>query len=895
MCGIAGFWGAPDRPRLEAMTDVLRHRGPDDHGFFESPAGSLGFRRLSIIDLAGGHQPMGNEDGRVQLAYNGEIYNFRELRAELSAAGHTFRTASDSEVIVHAYEEWGEDCFPRFNGMWAVALLDLRGPAPRMVLARDHFGIKPLYWTRAAGRLLFASEIKSLLQSPEVERRPDEQHVYEYLLYGYHEHDEGTFFAGIQRVPAACRVVVDAGGMRVERYWEPRLGEDADPDPRRFLELFERSVERRLVADVPVGTCLSGGLDSSSVVCVEDRLLRRGAPDAASLGDRLKTFSALFDGDPIDERAYVQTVLEHVPAEGYEVRPRSDRFVEELGELVWHQEEPTVSTGPYAQWCVMRLAAEHVRVTLDGQGGDELLAGYVPYHFVYLRQLLRQRRWGRLLREAWASRDLLAPLVRRRLAQRRRSVPVRRLLRPDFLARVRPPRIRPAQDDLKRRLLEDLTLFSLPSLLRYEDRNSMAHSVESRLPFLDQELVEYILRLPPEAIIDGGWSRAIFRRAMKGILPERIRLRRWKVGFTTPEMRWLKARRASIQSLLRSPSFAARPWWDGPAVADAFAAACEGRLEDSFFFWRAINLELWMRSFIDPAEPPAGPADPFALGDRVAARSLEPAAAKQAEALIDGHPAHAGRQLLAHSPVDGGIWARLPLTTRLVRSGDRLEEVLAEALEEAGAVPAGGDILALSEKVVAISQGRSFPVEEVKTSWLAVQLSRFVRRTASGIGLGIPATMELALRTAGAPRILLAAAAGAVGRLLGVRGLFYRVAGHRVSAIDGPTAGTIPPYNGHAKLPPAEPGRVAQRLADWLGARYGARVGVAVVDANDIGVEVLGTSAGTDPALVASLFRDNPLGQGSEQTPLAWLRRLDRAPAASPASPAAAAGGGSPG
>ncbi|MDI3298720.1 MAG: asparagine synthase (glutamine-hydrolyzing) [Bacillota bacterium] len=874
MCGIAGFWGAPDRRRLEAMTEVLRHRGPDDEGFFESPAASLGFRRLSIIDLAGGHQPMGNEDGRVQVAYNGEIYNFRELRAELAAAGHRFRTASDTEVIVHGYEAWGEDCFLRFNGMWAVAILDLRGEEPRLVLARDHFGIKPLYWTEAAGRLLFASEIKALLRNPEVERRPDEQHVYEYLVHGLHEHDEGTFFAGVHRLPAAHRAVVERGGVRVERYWAPRPGSDADPDPRRFLELFERSVERRLVADVPVGTCLSGGLDSSSVVCMEERLLRRGAPDAASLGGWLKTFSALFDGDPIDERAYIDEVLATVDAEGHAVRPDSARFVEELGELVWHQEEPTVSTGPYAQWCVMRLAAEHVRVTLDGQGGDELLAGYVPYHFVYLRQLLRERRWGRLLREAWAARDVLAPLVRRRLAQRRRAVPVRRLLRPEFLARVRPPRLLPTQDDLKRRLLEDLTVFSLPSLLRYEDRNSMAHSVESRLPFLDQELVEYVLRLPPEAIIDRGWSRAIFRRAMKGVLPERIRLRRWKVGFTTPEMRWLKARRAAIQSLLRSPSFRSRPWWDGPAVADAFAAACEGRLEDSFFFWRAINLELWLRTFIDPESPPAAPSDPFALGDREAARRLEPPAAEAALELLERYRPHAGRQLLAFSPVDGGVWARVPLATRLVRAGDRLEEVLAEALEAAAPPLADGDLLALSEKVVAISQGRSFPVESIRPSRLAVWLSRFVRRTASGIGLGIPATMELALRTAGAPRILLAAALGGAGRLVGARGLFYRVAGGRVSAIDGPTPGTIPPYNGHAKLPPAEPGRVAEELAGWIATRYGVRVGVAVVDANDIGVQVLGASAGVDPSLVVSLFRDNPLGQGSQRTPLAWLHRL---------------------
>ncbi len=323
-------------------------------------------------------------------------------------------------------------------------------------------------------------------------------------------------------------------------------------------------MERRLVADVPAGTCLSGGIDSSSIVGVASHLLTAQVPDAVSLGDRLKTFSIVYDGDPIDEREYMDAVLVEVDAEPAFAEPTSERFVEELDQMVWHQDEPIVSTGPYAQWCVMRLAQPKVTVLLNGQGGDELLGGYVPYQYVYLRELLKHRRFGQFAREAWESRDVLKPLVKRRLADRRHSLPIKPLLRPELYDGLEPPKFQRSQDDLKRRLVSDLQTFSLPSLLRYEDRNSMAFSMESRLPFLDQELVDWVLRLPSSAIVDRGWSRAILREGLRGVLTEKVRTRRWKVGFTTPETRWLRARRAVVQGLFRSPEFCARPYWDAP-------------------------------------------------------------------------------------------------------------------------------------------------------------------------------------------------------------------------------------------------------------------------------------------------------------------------------------------
>jgi asparagine synthase (glutamine-hydrolysing) len=869
MCGIAGFWGAPDAALLATMTGRIAHRGPDGEGFFEHPLASLGHRRLAIIDPEGGHQPVGTADGLVQLTYNGEVYNFRELRAELEPLGHEFHTSCDTEVVLHAYLEWGTDAFARCNGMWALAILDLRtdtAHGPRLVLARDHFGIKPLYYARSTGgRVLFASEAKAVLADPEVVTEPDRQWLYDYLLHGLHDHKPQTAFAGIRALAAATWAVVDADGVHEQTYWTPTLTTDAERDPAEFRARFEQSVERRLVADVPAGTCLSGGIDSSSIVGMADRLLAEHVPDAVSLGDHLKTFSIVYDGDPIDERAYMDAVLAEVDAEPSFAEPTSEEFVAEVDQMVWHQDEPIVSTGPYAQWCVMRLAQPKVTVLLNGQGGDELLAGYVPYQYVYLRELLRRRKLSAFRREAWASRDVLKPLIRRRLSDRRKSLAIKPLLQPALYDGLEPPRAGRAQDDLKRRLVEDLQTFSLPSLLRYEDRNSMAFSMESRLPFLDQELVDWVLRLPTSALVDQGWSRAILREGLQGVLTEKVRTRRWKVGFTTPETRWLRARRAVVQGLFRSPQFCERPYWDAAALADTFDRFCSGEVEPSQIFWRAINTELWMRVFFDHdggSRLGAAPASHFArVGDEWLATRSE-----RAKAALAQFTPHDQRHLFARSAVDGHDYARAPIRTRLFASGDSLEDGLVDALRD---VELGSDdVVAVSEKAVAICQGRSYPVGEVKVRPLARLLSRFVGRTASGIGLGIPATMELALREAGEGRILAATAAAAVTKPFGVKGVFYRVAGPAVRAIDGPTTGTIPPYDGHAKLGPHDPAGVARDLAGRLG------VGVAIIDANDIGVNILGASDGVDPALVTSLLRDNPLGQGAQQTPVALIRRV---------------------
>ncbi|MGH9171252.1 MAG: asparagine synthase (glutamine-hydrolyzing) [Acidimicrobiales bacterium] len=897
MCGIAGFIGPPDHQLLAAMCETIAHRGPDGDGFHETPAASLGHRRLAIIDLEHGREPMSNAARDLQLVYNGEIYNFRELRAELEEAGRCFETRCDAEVVLVAYEHWGVECFRRFNGMWALAILDERRAQAtpdgqpghgggKLLLSRDHLGIKPLYVAATATRYLFASEIKALLASPELVPAADNKRLAEYLARSLHDHDDGTFFAGVNQVLPATAVEIDLATrtQTAHRFWEPRLSSDGPADPATFRRVFKRAVERRLVADVPVGTCLSGGLDSSAIVCMMSQLRAEGAPDAGSMGEQLRTFSAVFDGDPIDEQEYIEPVLAASGAGSAFVRPKSNDLFEDLPLVVWHQDEPMVSSGPYAQYRVMELAKGNVKVLLDGQGGDELLAGYVPYQYVYLKDLAKSREITVLARETLVVRDLLTPFARARLHNRRRGVDPAKycpnlLGDPEVSAAIRAADTRSAAN-LKQRLLQDLTRYSLPSLLRYEDRNSMAHSIESRPPFLDQELVELVLSLPPDAIVRDGWSRWIFRESMKGLLPDKIRLRRKKIGFTTPEMRWLRAERARVQGLLRSPSFCSRPYWDAPAVARAFKSACDGELEESPLFWRLINVEAWLRVFHGPA--------PLAPGGKRPGRSLEGAGdAECVEMLgLGGEAAawasvrpNAGRHVFCCGPDGRNAYGRVPVRTPRIVAGDDLDRIVSDSILSVEGGRLGvepGDIVAVSEKAVAVSQGRSFPVTSIKTGLLSKALSRLVSKGPAGIGLGIPATMQLAIEEAGAARILMATAAAGVTRVFGRHGTFYRVAGGAVSAIDGPTAGTLPPFDTHAKLPPRDPDGVAERLASRLADEAGGPVHVAVIDANDRGVTVLGGSRGLDRPLLAWLFGDNPLGQGDEQTPVALIRFVGR-------------------
>ena len=615
MCGIAGYVGLPaDRGLLDRMNAAQRHRGPDGAGvFLDGPVG-LAHQRLVVIDRAGGRQPMSTPDGRFTLVYNGEVYNHDDLRMQLRALGHEFASRSDTEVVLHALAEWGDAALDRFNGMFALALWD--ADEQTLTLARDHFGIKPLHLARVrrpegADAWLFSSEIRPLLASGLVPARPDDRTLYRYLCFRVHDDGSETFFEGIERVRPGEVLTISPTGIRRRPF--TALREDllhAEPvrarhDPEvsaRFRSLLTQSVRLRLSSDVPVGTSLSGGLDSSAVTALIDELL----PDesARAVGRRQNTFSAVFPGYRNDEQRWVDAALEGrgERVSGHAVHPSSAQLVTDLADFVRAQEEPVISSGPYAQYCVMREASRHVTVMLDGQGADELLAGYVPQVVVHLRELMGTRR-VRGVTEAVALRDVLARLLRNRVRRVLPTVhesPVGPLLDPAFVEAHRGESYAAPTTSLRERLVHDLFDGSLPALLRYEDRNSMRFSVEGRVPFLDPEVVRFVFAQPDASIVGGGWNKRMLREAVSDLLPDSITLRRNKIGFTTPQNEWFHEVAGTVREIFESESFARRPYFDRDAVVAAFDDWLAGRGGyDSMVFWRMLNVELWLREFCD--------------------------------------------------------------------------------------------------------------------------------------------------------------------------------------------------------------------------------------------------------------------------------------------------------
>lgn len=635
MCGIAGILNLDGQPvsveGLRMMRDTMIHRGPDDSGEYANGVVALGHRRLSILDLTtAGHQPMSNEDGTLWLVFNGEIYNYKELRTMLQNKGHIFHSQTDAEVILHAYEEYGAQCLKFFNGMWAFALWDERWH--QLFCARDRLGVKPFYYHLDSNRFLFASEIKALLQDMRLQRQPNEQVIYDYLSHAYIDHSNETFFKGIKQLPPAHYLIANANSKQFQvcRYWdlEPSngIGDISDLEAAtRFYKLFEDSIRLRLQSDVPVGTCLSGGLDSSSIVCVINRLLNKGdVPNPAVIGKRQKTFSSCFENKRFDERNFIIEVVNQTGVDTHYIFPKGDELFEDIDRFMWCQDEPVNDASQYAQWCVMKLVRDcGVTVVLDGQGGDELLAGYHLFFSSYFEDLARTFQWRRLNKEAkyfsrnhgyrysgWmVAMDMLKPFVPEAVLGCRRWFLNRggidgslECLNSDFVAVNRhkldfPNRY---QGQLSQHLYRFLVRDRLPSLLRYEDRNSMAFSVEARLPFLDYRLVEFIFGLPNEQKIRDGTTKIVLRNAMENIIPEKVRSRMDKMGFVTPQEVWFRTECASqVNEILKSDSFRQRPYFKPDAVWKYYKAFQKDVIGNSSFLWRCINLELWMRQFID--------------------------------------------------------------------------------------------------------------------------------------------------------------------------------------------------------------------------------------------------------------------------------------------------------
>jgi asparagine synthase (glutamine-hydrolysing) len=617
LCGVVALGRPAETDTVSRMAAELDHRGPDGDGAFSAPGVALGFRRLAIIDLSdSGMQPFASADGELQLLHNGEVYNYRELRHELEAKGHRFRTATDTEVILTAYVEWGEECVRRFNGMWAIALWDAR--RRRLFCSRDRFGVKPFYYRFEGGRFVFASELKAFRADPGATLRPNPRAVRDFVEQGYLDHTDETFFDGIVPLPPAHSLTLDDGGLRTSRYWqlEPRDAPAGDP-AEAVRELFLDSVRLRLRSDVPVGTCLSGGLDSSAIACSVDHLLRTEADNARPVGDRQQTFTAFFDEAGFDERPYAQAVVDRTRSNPHWITFDADELVEALPAIVETQDEPFGSTSIVAQWFVMREAARSgLKVMLDGQGGDETFAGYSGYFGPFLADLLLRRQLGELRRELGAFRALhgvtaaasavaiARPFVPERLRWRARGRARggSSLLGGDLreLPMTAESNGAPYDDQLHRQLHLILTRRGLPALLHYEDRNSMAHSLEARVPFLDFRLVELLFSLDSSQLIARGRTKAVLRRALGDLLPPVVRDRVDKLGFVTPERRWLRGPLGELASdVFASRAFAERGFVDAPAARRRLERHRSGELQAGFELWRALGLELWARQFLD--------------------------------------------------------------------------------------------------------------------------------------------------------------------------------------------------------------------------------------------------------------------------------------------------------
>lgn len=625
MCGIAGIYRfdrealpPEDLAALAAMGAVQRHRGPDADGLADFGRCGLASQRLSILDLSDlAHMPMRSDDGRLALVYNGELYNYVELRQELRSLGHVFHTDGDTEVILRAYQAWGDACVERFVGMWAFALFDTLEQT--LLLSRDRLGIKPLYVHQDGRRLIFASEIKALvayLRQRNEPVRSNPSAIATYAATGLVDGLDETFFAGIHRFPAAANMRVRPDGVRTTRYWDlparaaaVRAGLDGvrgEPWPAVRQALSE-AVRVHLRSDVPLGVCLSGGLDSSAIVGL-----------ASQHVERLKTFTVYFaDGPEYDERDHARAVVRQFGAEAAEQCVEPDDLLATLRRIVWHLDEPSLALGVYPQWHVMALArASGVKVVLDGQGGDEVFAGYQNYAPQHLYGLLGSQP-GRVPVEllglgrvhGWpraraAARSALAMRLRKPMAPTVERTPDAALLSPALreLADVRHdewrlwPRV--FDDWLSNVLYWEIVRTRLPALLRYEDRLSMAFSIESRVPFLDHRLVELVFALPDQVRLHAGWSKYGLRRALDGLLPPSVVWRRDKKGFPTPLGRWLRTPRgAPAVDLLRDPQRRTRDLFPRATLDAAIRQHVAGSADRSWQLWRVLSTELWLDAF----------------------------------------------------------------------------------------------------------------------------------------------------------------------------------------------------------------------------------------------------------------------------------------------------------
>ena len=622
MCGICGAINkrdAIDERLFEKMVDIVAHRGPNDRGTYYEQHIALGHRRLSIIDLSSeGHQPFLYRD-RYVMVYNGEIYNYKELRKELEEKGYHFTTKTDTEVLIAMYDCYGKECVHRLNGMWAFAVYDKN--QNRLFCSRDRFGIKPFYYQYKNGNFMFSSEIKQILtMENKQEVYANNQKLLEFLVLGDLDYTQETMFADIMQLRGGHNLFFDirTQKLEIECYYDiadrnlNKLSYGASC--REFRKLFENSIKYRLRADVPVGYCLSGGLDSSSIVCMANHVI-------GSRKNKIEQYavSSCFDDKEYDEQEYIDEVINATEVKSYKVFPKEQELFKDLDSIILHMDEPFGSTSIFAQWNVFKTAKEKgLTVMLDGQGADEQLAGYTQFYAVafahYLRrfQLIRFRREVyyyckyRAATEKYVSvADVLLNAVVSAFMPNRLKMYLKRKLGYGY-------RDLPFSREIIEKVVGERTIYqvsnpgkysvdmmkcSMASLLHYEERDSMAHSIESRVPFLDYKLAESIHAMPIHYKIRNGVTKAVMRDGLKGILPDMIRNRISKLGFVTPEDKWINDNFEKFRLELQEASHRLNGLIDEKQVMEWFDNR-KGKMErNNFLAWRIICAGHWMKIF----------------------------------------------------------------------------------------------------------------------------------------------------------------------------------------------------------------------------------------------------------------------------------------------------------
>ncbi len=629
MCGINGVFhyrgGVADPALVERQARLIAHRGPDDHGLWHEGPAALGHRRLSIVDLSpGGHQPMPNEDGSLWVSFNGELYNWPDVKGSLAARGHRFRGSSDTEMILHLYEEHGGGLLAHLRGMFAFGLYDKT--RRRLLLARDRLGKKPLFYHDDGRRIVFASELKALLLDPSVPREIDEASLADFLTFQYVP-APATIWRGVRKLPAAHMLVCDEGGVKVERYWslpvEPDAGQPPEYYRERLRELLTEAVRLRLMSDVPLGAFLSGGIDSSLVTALMSRLTR----------EPVKTFSIGFEEQDFSELEHARRVARHLGTDHHEliVRPRA---LDLLPRLVWQMDEPFADASMIPTWYVAEMARRHVTVALSGDGGDEAFAGYTTYawarRYAGLDVIPRSLRRLAGLPAGWLHPDHGAGRKLRRLSLDvvDRHLEVMSYFPPRELARVLSPPLAahlrghdpyaPARAEHARAcaavgavpalLAMDAATYMTDDVLVKVDRTSMLESLEVRCPLLDQEVLEFTARIPFEYKLRGDVSKWILKEVARDLLPPEI-MQRPKQGFGMPLEHWFGADFGRLAGeVLRDPRARGRGWFDARGIEEVLAGAGQRTERRARQAWALVCLELWAQTYLDrPGEGMATP------------------------------------------------------------------------------------------------------------------------------------------------------------------------------------------------------------------------------------------------------------------------------------------------